>query len=231
MKCKYCEAEITKSEKICHNCGRFLGKEEAETAVESRRKLWIILGVIAIAAVFVLTTFWSSFFQQKATNEHLEKQVAVTSANNLGMNFEKFKDAFNQNEYAEKAKLKIGEPELLKGDKNTQFQQLFTEKLALSGVIGKIDHKLLALQLIAIPSSVKDDHIRMITAMGILIDMFSPDVPEEERGEILKELGFSKDADLYKADNTATRGNVLYRFKFVENTGFVFLVSNINYRG
>lgn len=233
MKCKYCQAEVAPKSKICCNCGRFIGEETDELIAKrnSKRKLFIGIGIVLIAAVFILTTFGMSYFQQRATNEQLEKQVAVTSANNLGMTLEELEKSFNHNEFANRAQLKINAPQLIKGEKNTQFQNIFTEKLALNGIIGKLDHKLLALQLIAIPSNVKDDQVRMVTTMGILIDTFSPDVPKQERSKILQELGFDKDTDLYKANNVAVRGNVRYSFKFVENTGFVFWVANVNFQG
>lgn len=231
MNCKYCDAPLAKNEKICHRCGRYFAEEEKEIKSDHRRRnIWIGLGVTAIAVIFILTTFGGSLMQQKAANEHLEQQVARTSANNLGITMEKFKDVFNHNPYTKKSGLAIGDIALIKGENENTFQYALTSQLILTGVVGKLDHKLMELSIIEQPTNDHNDQLKWVTAMGVVIDTFSPDMPEAQRKEILKELGFYQDKDLSKANAKAVRGDVTYYFKFVDRVGYVFTVANTNYR-
>lgn len=230
MKCKYCEVEISPNEKICHHCGRFLGEEKLDDTKKRKRNMWIALGVIGVAVAFILTTFGGVLLNQQRTNEHLQKQVAVASANNLGMTFEEFKDNFNKNDFAMQNKLHIGDVELKKAANEATFQSILSEKLAINGLIGKLDHKILELQVIGIPSGVRDDQVRLVSTIGILIDTFSPELYDDEKRTVLKELGFDKNTDLTKANNVVVRGNVKYIFKFVKEVGYIFIVTNANRR-
>lgn len=227
MNCKYCNTELTKNEKICPCCGRYLNNDIPKPAYR-KRSMWLGLGIIIIAIIFILTTFGGNLLTQKATNENLEKQVAATTGNHLGMTFDKFKNSFNDNEYTKKIGLNIGNVEMVKSNGDSSFQYVFNDKLLINGVVGKYDYKLLEIRIIGQPSNAEDDIIKLVTAMGVLIDLFSPDIPMNKRGEILNELGFNQDADLYKASNTAIRGDKKYNLKFVDQVGFIFSVNHIN---
>lgn len=231
MKCKYCEVEIAPKEKICHHCGRYLVEEKTEDEVtkkKRKRNMWIAVGSFGIVLAFVLTTFGGMMLTQKHTNENLQHQVAVSSANNLDMTFDQFKANFNQNDAAMQAKLNMGDIELTKGANDATFQYVASDKLVINGLVGKIDHKLLEVQMLGVPGSTKDEQRRFILTIGALIDLFSPELYEDERGTILKELGFDKNADLSKANNTVVRGNVKYTFRLVKDVGFVLSIRNVN---
>lgn len=230
MQCKYCGAEIGPKTKLCPQCGRFLGDEEAELQRKRRRNLWIGLGIVGVALAFVLTTFGGNYLSQQMTNENLQRQISAASPSNLGVTFQQFKDAFDANPYAKKNALAIGGAALTKGERMSTAQIRFSDRLALNALVGRIDNKVAELQLVGVPSREQADLVKFVTAMGVLIDTFSPDVPVKERGKILQELGFDKETDIYKADKQTVRGNVKYRFKFVDKVGFVFGVENVQYR-
>lgn len=229
MHCKYCQAQLPENTKTCPVCGRYLGNEFKDTAKKLRKKqLWIGLGIIAIAGIFVLTTFGGNFLSQKNTNQIIEQQVSKVSANNLGMTFKEFQSIFNNSSYTSKIGLKLNDAEFIKGNNENSFQYPLSNHLLIAGLLGKYDNNILEIRLIAQPSNEKEDNIRFITTLGVIIDTFSPDVPANERSKILNELGFNKDTDIYKADTMSVRGNIKYRFKFVDKIGFMFSVTNIN---
>lgn len=230
MQCKYCEAEVAPKTKICPRCGRFIGEETDEAKKKRRRALWIALGIVGVALVFVLTTFGGNYLSQQMTHENLLRQISAASPSNLGVTFQQFKEAFDSNPYAKKHGLAIGDAALVKGEKTATAQARFSDRLALNALVGRIDNKVIELQLISAPSREQADLVKFVTAMGVLIDTFSPDVPVAERGKILQALGFDKETDIYKADRQTVRGNVQYRFKFVDKVGFVFGVENAQYR-
>jgi len=230
MKCKYCNANLAESVHTCSYCGRFLGDAETVAkATAKKRKIWIGAGIIAIAIIFILTTFGGNLLSQKTTNETLKQQLSTKSANSLGMTLEKFKEKYNNNDYAKKTGIIIEKPQIKTGTSENTFEYFLSNKLLITGVISKYDNKLMQLSVIGQPSDSKDDDMRLIAAMGVIIDTYSSDVPVNQRVEILKELGFNNDTDIYKANNTATRGNIKYTFKFLDKIGFVFSVTNVNY--
>lgn len=230
MKCKYCNANLTENTQTCSYCGRFLGDiESIAKAAAKKRKIWIGTGIIAIAIIFILTTFGGSLLSQKATNETLTQKLSTKSVNSLGMTLEKFKEKYNNNDYTQKAGITIEQPQIKTGTSENTFEYFLSNKLLITGVISKYDNKLIQVSVIGEPSDSKEDNMRLIAAMGVIIDTYSPDVPVNQRVEILKELGFNNDTDIYKANNTATRGNIKYTFKFIDKTGFVFSVTNVNY--
>lgn len=229
MKCKYCEAEIPDKEKICRYCGRFLSEETVEDpAKKRRRRLLFALGAAGIVIAFVLTTFGMMMSNQQRTNEHLAQQVAVSSANNLNMTFDAFKENFNQNDAARQSKFNISAVALNKSENDARFHYAATDKLVLNGLVGKLDHKLLEIQMLGVPGNTREDQRRFVAMIGVLIDLFSPELYDDEKLAVLKELGFNKETDLTKADNTVVRGNVKYTFKFIKDTGFILLIKNVN---
>ena len=60
--------------------------------------------------------------------------------------------------------------------------------------------------------------------MGVLIDMFSPELSNDEKLKVLEELGFAKDKNIYQANNKTIKGNVQYSFRYDANYGFIFSV-------
>lgn len=230
MNCKYCNEPLAKNAAVCKRCGRYLGEEQERKPSRGRRKIGIVAGMAAIAVIFILTTFGSSFIHQQATNGQLERQAAAASENHLGMTLEKFKDAFNDAAYAKQAGLAIGNIEIVAGSKENAFQYAFSDKLTISGEIGKADHQLLSVKITQIPSAKKDDLLRWSAAIGVVIDTFSADVPESGRKEILNQLGFYSGADAAKLNETAEINGKKYHFAFVDQAGFVLTLTNANRR-
>jgi len=230
MKCKYCNANLAESVQTCSYCGRFLGDAESVAkAAAKKRKIWIGSGIIAIAIIFILTTFGGNLLSQKATNETLNQQLSTKPSNSLGMTLEKFREKYNNNDYTKKTGITIEKPQIKTGASENTFEYFLSNKLLITGVISKYDNKLMQISVIGEPSDSKDDDMRLVAAMGVIIDTYSPDVPINQRVEILKELGFNNDTDIYKANNSSIRGNIKYTFKFIDKTGFVFSVTNVNY--
>jgi hypothetical protein len=222
MKCKYCGTDLAQNETLCHHCGRYLGDLDHVEKTHKKRTVYIGFGIIIIALIFIFTTFGSNLITQQQTNETLAKQAA-NAAPNLGLTLKKFKEQFNDSEYTKKFALSLDEV----NDKEDSFQYALNPNLIMSGTLDKATRKLIHVQIMAQPSS-KDDLIKFVTSMGVVIDIMSPDVPLNKRNEILNELGFGEGANIRQADNDAIRGDKKYHFKYIEKTGFVFSVMNAN---
>lgn len=228
MKCKYCGTNLAKNAEYCTYCGRFLGDAKSiEKQTAKKRRIWIGVGIVIVAIIFVFTTFGGNFLSQKVMNENLQQQT-LHKTPTLGMTLEKFKDKYNNNNYAKKIGVTIAQPQIKSGTIENTFEYLISDKVLLTGVMNKTDNKLTNITVVGQPSDSQEDNTKFIGTLGIIIDTYSPDVPVNQRGEILKELGFRDDVDLSKANNIAIRGNVQYSFKFIEKTGFVFSVTTAN---
>ena len=101
------------------------------------------------------------------------------------------------------------------------FRYAFTENLELFAYVDKNDF-IKNINIVCVPN--KNDNPKLVGAMGVLIDMFSPELSNDEKLKVLEELGFAKDKNIYQANNKTIKGNVQYSFRYDANYGFIFSV-------
>ena len=99
MNCKYCGEEMTKKDKFCPKCGRYLEENDKKTDPGKRKKI-ISIVMAVVAVVFIVGVFGISFSPQnsKVANEIVSKVKKVEetkSAHTLKLKPEEFKDKFS----------------------------------------------------------------------------------------------------------------------------------------
>jgi len=211
MNCKYCGSLVAPQANDCPYCGK-----KIPTAKKSRRQLFIIIGIAAVALIFIFTTFGTTLSSQQQTNAQLAKQAA-NSLPDLGISYDKFRDKFNGSQYAKPNNLA-----LLSIDKTANtFEYTIAGNILVSGKIDPLSKKLLDIQMVAQPAS-QDDLVTFVTAMGMVIETLHPDTAAKTRSEVLPELGFKEGSDIRKADNISTKGDKTYHFHYDDKIGYIF---------
>ena len=64
MKCNYCHADVSPAEKICPKCHHSVKEDNPETIQKKKRNRYLILGVAAIAIIFIITTIGMTLMVQ-----------------------------------------------------------------------------------------------------------------------------------------------------------------------
>lgn len=220
MKCKYCDAELPNGANFCNNCGRFFEVERPEKPKKPiKKRSYIIAGVLFIAAAFLVTmfsgNFWSMFQNANQT------QASIT---NLGYTETRFRNHFNDHSYAKSIHLAIGD---MQKNQHGDLQFSFSDHLILIEKLEANSPQIRELLVIGQPVN-KEDQIKFIASMGIIIDLFSADLSIDERKAILQELGFDDQTDLKQVNKETNRGHIKYKLQFVKDLGFVFTVMSAN---
>lgn len=155
-----------------------------------------------------------------------QKQVEVKKVTDLGMTFEQFKNAYNNNlnEFGLPI-FNIYDAEFLTGDVKNVYQCSFTENLSLMATVNIDDVNLNSVILFVTPKN-KDDLFGMLMIYGCIISTLNPELSAEQRGDLLEELYIVPDKILQLKDTggRAIRGNVKYLTSFVPENG-IFMLS------
>ena len=216
---------MKKAEKFCSSCGRYI--EENDKPVDPAKRKKIISVIMAVVAVvFIVGVFGISFSPQsnQVTREVVSKVKKVEetkSAHTLKIKTNDFKDKFNGSNHAKAMNLEIKAISIEQMENVNSFRYAFTENLELFAYVDKNDF-IKNINIVCVPN--KNDNPKLVGAMGVLIDMFSPELSNDEKLKVLEELGFAKDKNIYQANNKTIKGNVQYSFRYDANYGFIFSV-------
>lgn len=180
-----------------------------------------------VAVVFIVGLFGISFSPQsnQVTSEVVSKVKKVEetkSAHTLKIKTNDFKDKFNGSNHAKAMNLEIKAISIEQMENVNSFRYAFTENLELFAYVDKNDF-IKNINIVCVPN--KNDNPKLVGAMGVLIDMFSPELSNDEKLKVLEELGFAKDKNIYQANNKTIKGNVQYSFRYDANYGLFSLLS------
>lgn len=220
MKCRFCDADLPAQAKYCENCGRFLEPDQQEKPKKPIKKRgYIIAGILFIAAAFVITMFNGNILSMFQNTGQIQ-----ASTTNLGFTEARLRNNFNDHSYAKAVHLAIGE---MHKNQNGDLQYPFSDHLILIEKLDTNSPKIREILVIGQPVN-KEEQVKLIASMGIMIDLFSADLSIDERKTILQELGFDDTTDLKLVNKEVVRGHIKYKFQFVKDLGFVFAVMNTN---
>lgn len=216
---------MKKAEKFCSSCGRYI-EENDKPADPAKRKKIISVIMAVVAVVFIVGVFGISFSPQsnQVTSEVVSKVKKVEetkSAHTLKIKTNDFKDKFNGSNHAKAMNLEIKAISIEQMENVNSFRYAFTENLELFAYVDKNDF-IKNINIVCVPN--KNDNPKLVGAMGVLIDMFSPELSNDEKLKVLEELGFAKDKNIYQANNKTIKWNVQYSFRYDANYGFIFSV-------
>ena len=225
LNCKYCGVEMSEKEKFCPKCGRYLEENDQKKDPNKRKKIVSII-MAAIAVVFIVGIFGISYSPQgnRTTKEIISKVKKVEetkSAHTLKVKPDEFKEKFNSSNHAKAMKLEIGNIKIEELENINSFRYAFTENLEMLAYVDK-NNFVKNINIVCIPN--KEDNPKLVGAMGVLIDMFSPELSNDEKVKVLEDLGFAKDKNIYQANNKTVRGDIQYIFRYDSEYGFIFSV-------
>lgn len=223
MKCNYCHADVSPAEKICPKCHHSVKEDNPETIQKKKRNRYLILGVAAIAIIFIITTIGMTLRSQQNAISPSEQTTQTDTEAALDITYAKLKDRFNDNANAKSSKI------LLKDIDNSQtsFQYNLSDSIIFSGTVNPKNKKIISLQIIAQPSN-QDELVKMVTAMGVMIESMHPSDASNSRQKVLSELGFTKGSNIQEANNTSVVDHIKYHFAFIKETGYVFTIQPVN---
>ncbi|GIM45921.1 hypothetical protein DNHGIG_14700 [Collibacillus ludicampi] len=160
-----------------------------------------------------------------------EKNDAEKTAYSIGMNPEQFKVSFNQQAQAFGASFRINSLEIDEGPVQNSFKYMLNDHLGLVGSINKKDGSIRDVMLLGQGDGTLKSGLDILGGMGALIAATNPSLPPEERGQILKDLGITKGADLSNVDKSTVRNGLKYTLSSSKDIGIMFGVSNANDSG
>lgn len=224
MKCKYCNADVSPAATICPKCHHSVMETNPAITAQRKKKRWLIIGVAAIAAVFVFTTIGLTLRSQQNMSEQVKTasagQAVPDADGTLDITYALLAERFNNNANVKKAKMSL--PDAKKGE--ASFSANLSKTILLNG---KIDEqgRLQSLNMMARPDN-KDELLKMVTVIGVLAESLFPSDADNVRTHVLDDLGFKKGSSLKEADNMSLQGHIRFRFKAVPDSGYLLAITD-----
>ena len=222
MKCKYCSADVSVAEKICPSCHHPVDEDNPETIAKRKKSRWLSFGIAAIAIVFIVTTIGMMMGSSSSVTSTVNSVTGKTSSHtapSIGITYTLLHDRFNDNLNVKKQDI------LMKHVTNGDFSYNLDKTILLSGSVDPGSKEVTKLQVIAQPTN-RDESIKMLTAIGVLVESLYPSDASHMRDTILGEMGFKQGGDIRQADNTAIHDNNKFHFTAVPEIGYVFTITN-----
>lgn len=173
------------------------------------------------------TTIQATATTEEATTTTQATTTTLGIPGTLGMTPEEFRVAWNEaaDEF-DFSELRISAVSVEEGEVQDVFQHEFSPRLFLQGSVNKADGSLREVLIIG-SSPEMADNLTMLASWGILIAATNPDLPPEQRGEILNELGLGQEGvDFSDHQATTVRNNVEYMLQSSDVLGFFFIASD-----
>jgi hypothetical protein len=147
----------------------------------------------------------------------------------LGYTPDEFKNRFNVASQQIGSHLKIENLTIQDGPVQDTFNYAFNDQIAIVGSVHKKDGNVRDLMLICQSDGTPSSAADIFVAMGLLIMATTPDLNQDERTEVMKELGLlGDDIDLSNLDKKTIRNNIEYHVTFSPQTGFIFSAGHVN---
>ena len=221
MKCKYCNADVSPAEITCPKCHHSVMEKNPRTQTEQKKKRLLTIGVAAIAVIFIVTTIGMMVMSQQSSTSNVKQETAQSTASgSLDITYDLLMERFNNNANVKQEKILMKSPE-----KGSTFSYNLADSILLSGSIDPKTKKLQELKMLARPAS-KEDTVKMVTAIGVLVESLFPSDANNVRQAAFDALGFKKGSNLQEADNTFVQDNIKFQFTAVKDTGYVFTISD-----
>jgi hypothetical protein len=160
------------------------------------------------------------------SNQAKTNSTAVVT---LGYTPDEFKNRFNDASQQIGSHLKIENLTIQDGPVQDTFNYAFNDQIAIVGSVHKKDGNVRDLMLICQSDGTPSSAADIFVAMGLLIMATNPDLNQDERTEVMKELGLlGDDIDLSNLDKKTIRNNIEYHITFSPQTGFIFSAGHVN---
>ena len=223
MKCKYCNADVSVAEKICPSCNHPVNEENPETIAKKKKSRWLAIGIAAIAIIFIVTTIGmimnSNAATTSAVNSAVNQSSSAPSGKTLGITYTLLHDRFNDNVNVKKQDI------LMKNVTNGDFSYNLDKSIMMTGSVDPGSKEVSKIQVIAKPTN-RDESIKMLTAIGVIVESLYPSDANHMRDMVLGEMGFKQGGDIRNANNSSVHDNNKFHFAAVPEVGYVFTVTH-----
>lgn len=163
--------------------------------------------------------------QKKADEEKKKQEIPGT----IGMTPEEFKAAFNKFSNDFGSSLKIKTLKVQDGPVQDGFKVILTDNLGITGTVNKKDGSVRDVLILGRGDGTPKSGSDLIVSFGILIAATNPDLSSDERGGVLKDLGFfEKNVDVNKMDKSTIRNGIEYSIKGSDMLGLMFSAKDAN---
>jgi hypothetical protein len=139
---------------------------------------------------------------------------------------EAFRVAFNSASARIRLDFEIDELKLIKGEVHNTISYKFNDNLGIIGLVDKMNGKMIDLMMVCTGDETAESGTNIFLCMGTIIAAVDPELPAEERGEIMSELGIlGKEADVTNLAGETRRNGIKYGLSSSKMTGIMFSAS------
>ncbi|GAA4271466.1 hypothetical protein U6A24_12840 [Aquimarina gracilis] len=158
-----------------------------------------------------------------------ENDVKSEKAYYVIKNVNTFKNRFNNYCRKSSSSLRIRNITVQIGEVNNTFQYMFNSHIGLIGTLNKKDGSLKEVTMVGQGDGSLNSATNILVTMGGIINGVNPSLTPNERGQILKEIGFLNDnVDINNLEANTKRGEIKYWINSSKYLGIMFGASNVN---
>jgi hypothetical protein len=138
-----------------------------------------------------------------------------------------FRRVFNQSASKNKFNFQLPNIKVQKGEANDVFQCKFTDNLLIMGTVDKTNNGVKEITMIGRPDGTLESSTNLILCMAVIIASADPALLPEQRGDILRELGFlgTDNTDIMNLSTKTEKNGLGYFINSSPLIGIMFGVS------
>lgn len=144
-------------------------------------------------------------------------------------NVDQFKMDFNTYAKESQSSLRIRKIIVEPGEVHNAFQYSFSDGLAIVGTLNKKDNSIRSLIMTAQGDGTLNSGLNMLVVMGAIITSTNPSLTDDERGDVLYQLGlFDDEVDISKLSGRTIKNGIKYFVDGIPQVGIMFGAQNSN---
>lgn len=189
-----------------------------------RKRVRHLLSILIISG-FVIMALGSEEQKNDEVNEieGMEVHRILDSAEDFKTNF----NHFMSNDL--NSDLLVGDVKKSTGKENDTFSIMLNSQIALLLQINKEDESLRSVMMIGQGDGTSKSGLNIMMVMGGIIAAVDPNLSQDERGKILRDIGiFDKDFNISKAEGSTMKNGIKYFINTSDQIGVMFGAQNSN---
>ncbi|MGF7050774.1 hypothetical protein J2T13_005324 [Paenibacillus sp. DS2015] len=144
----------------------------------------------------------------------------------LGISVDQFTQAFNSSAKEFQTGLKISKLSIIPDDVNDNFIYVLVDNLSLQGIVDKTTGNLRQVTVTSRGDGSADSGADILLSIGVLIMATNPTLNTEDRGAIIRDIGFTdENTDFSNLNRSTVRNGLQYQIESSDTTGIRFSIS------
>jgi hypothetical protein len=144
----------------------------------------------------------------------------------LGMSVDQFTQAFNTSAKEFQTGLNISKLNINNGDVNDDFMYVLVDNLSLQGIVDKKDGNIRHVTVTSRGDGSADSGADILLSIGVLIMATNPTLNTEDRGAIIRDIGFTdENTDFSNLSQSTVRNGLQYQIQSSDTIGIRFSIS------